>query len=150
MMPGWATPNVQAYVPQQYYPQPTQWQAQPQYAQQPRPITARGVSGPTTAPQPARYALPSPQSLGVSAKLNLESPPPQRTEQVDWTAIQSRIAKLKVISYDKKASANGVFVKLVLPTADPRVGQPVEAQAHSEGAALIMALDFAEAWAAKK
>ncbi|MBI2804815.1 MAG: hypothetical protein HYX68_07510 [Planctomycetes bacterium] len=126
-MPGW-----QGQPPR---PAPTPWQAPA------RPtFTARGVSG---APAPARFVMPSPEALGVTA-------PKQAAPdgQIDWRAIQARVEKLRVIRYKKQVLSEGVCVTLFLPTADPKLAQPVQARASSEGAAVLLALQAAETWTA--
>ncbi|MBI3822944.1 MAG: hypothetical protein HY289_09750 [Planctomycetes bacterium] len=136
MLPGQpAHPQMQ---PQTYAPQPTPWQ-------QPPPAKTRGVSGAMAA----KFALPSPESLGVSAYLHVPAPaaaPPQ----VDWNQIQDRMERLGVLKYEKDRLPGGVRVVLLLPTSDPKLGQPVSAQAETEAAAVVMALDAAEAWARKR
>ena len=71
-MPNLANPNrPQAPPPQARAPLPSQWQAPAQLASgtsaQPLPSKVRGVSG-TVA---AKFVLPSPETLGVAANLNL-------------------------------------------------------------------------------
>ncbi len=108
------------------------------------PAKMRGVS----ADPPAKFVLPSPAALGVTTSLNL--PAAQKTV-VDWNQIQSRMERLRVLRYEKDGSIPGrVSVKILLPTSDPTRGQPVEAQAETEAAAIVMALDAAEAWAQKR
>ena len=71
-MPNAVFPNrAPAPSPQARAPQPTQWQAPAQLASgisaQPLPSKVRGVAG-TVA---AKFVLPSPEALGVTANLNL-------------------------------------------------------------------------------
>jgi hypothetical protein len=132
--------------------QPPQWQApSPAYlasgaSAQPLPAKARGVMA--DLPAVRKFLLPSPESLGVSVSA---SPPPAAKVQVDWKQIQSRMERLGVLRYKKNALPNGgVGVSMLLQTSDPALGQPVEAQADTEAAAIILALDAAEAWARKR
>ena len=98
----------------------------------------------------SKFFVPSPESLGVSANLNLQATPAP-TRQVDWNQIQARMERLKVLRYEKDRPQAGVVrVKMLLPTSDPTRGQPVEAQAETEAAAILMALDAAEAWQRKQ
>jgi hypothetical protein len=137
--------------PQAYAQQPTQWQMPSPanlasgVAPQPLPAKARGVS----AEAPTKFVLPSPEVLGVTANLNL---PKQAapTTQIDWNQIQARMDRLRVLRYQKDSLPGGVRVQMLLPTSDPTRGQPVEAQAETEAAAIVMALNAAEAWAQKR
>jgi len=144
--------------PQAFAPQPTQWQApaSPAYlasgvprqslgTKQPLPAKARGVS----ADPPAKFVLPSPEALGVTANLNLRLSPAPNTP-VDWNQIQARMERLGVLRYEKDRQQEGVRVMMLLPTSDPTRGQPVQAQAETEAAAIVMALDAAEAWMQKR
>jgi hypothetical protein len=144
-MPGQSLPVRQAA------PQPTQWQAPSNaslaagVAPQPLPAKVRGVSadGPTVK----KFLMPSPEALGV----NVSAPPLVVIAAIDWTLIQSRMERLGVLQYKKSALTNGgVRVTMLLPTSNPALGQPVEAQAETEGAAIAMALDAAEEWARKR
>jgi hypothetical protein len=70
---------------------------------------------------------------------------------VDWNRIQARIERLGVLKYEKeRLGVDMIRVRLILPMADPKFGQPVTAQAATEAAAILMALDHAEAWMAKR
>ena len=135
-MPGFQmrqqAPQAQAYVPQ-----PAQWQT---------PKKTRAVS----ADPIARFVLPSPETLGVTVRLN--PPQPISTQaSVDWNQIQSRMERLRVLRYEKdRLPAGGVRVRMLLPTSDPAQGQPVEAHAETEAAAVVMALNAAETWAQKR
>ena len=143
MMPGQPMP-VRTLAPQSqaYVPQPAQWQT-PAHLM---PAKVRGVS----AEAPRAFALPSPETLGVSANLNLAQPAVTKT-QVDWNQIQARMERLNVLKYEKDLPQAGVIrVKMLLPTSDPTRAQPVEAQAETEAVAIVMALDAAEAWQNKK
>lgn len=93
-----------------------------------------------------KFALPSPEALGV----RMSASPAPATVQVDWKQIQSRMERLGVLRYKKNALSQGVAVSMLLPTSDPAIGQPVEAQAETEAAAILLALDAAEAWARKR
>ena len=121
-------PVANQAVPTKPQPQSPAWQARP-------PATARGVSA---EPAPTRFVLSSPDVLGVKA----QAP----AVHVDWTAIQARLDRLRVVSYKKKPAASGVCVTLHLPTANPGLVQPVEAQADTEAAAALLALQAAEPW----
>lgn len=140
MMPG--RPVTQQAVA----PKATQWQPTAQLAGQALPpAKARGVSA---DPAAAKFVLPSPEALGVSVSL---SPAPATNTLVDWNLIQARMERLAVLHYEKDRSQPGrVRVRMLLPTSDPTRAQPVEAQAESEAAAIVMALDAAEAWARKR
>lgn len=130
--------------------QPTPWKSAPPLAHQaagvqtqPVPVRTRGVS----AEAPAKFVLPSPQALGVTVSLHS----PAVKAPIDWNLIQSRLERLGVLRYEKNIlSADGVRVVLLLPTSDPAQGQPVTAHAATEAAAIVMALDAAEAWARKR
>jgi hypothetical protein len=129
-------PQSQVYAPQPQ-PQPAKWQATA-----PTPTKVRGVS----ADAIAKFVMPSPESLGVSTNLNLTATPAP-AKQADWNQIQARMEQLKVLRYEKDRPQAGVVrVKMLLPTSDPTRGQPVEAQAETEAAAVLMALDAAENW----
>jgi hypothetical protein len=108
------------------------------------PAKVRAVS----ADVPVKFVMPSPEALGVSAHLNVTQANP--TAPVDWNQIQARMERLKVVRYEKDRLPGGVRVRMVLPTSDPMRGQPVEAQAESEAAAILMVLDAAEAWQQKR
>ena len=119
---------------QVYAPQAPQWQAP-------------GVAAQTLT---AKFVLPTPEALGVSANLNVPQPPAPTT-QVDWGVIQTRMERLGVLRYKKDPiSAVAVRVTITLPTNDPAQGQPVSAEATSEAAAIAMALDAAETWTRRK
>jgi hypothetical protein len=91
--------------------------------------------------------MPSPEALGVSISL---SPAPAAKTEIDWSRIQSRLENLRVLRYEKERPQPGVIrVRIVLPTSDPTRGQPVVAEAQTEAAAILMALDAAEAWQRK-
>jgi hypothetical protein len=148
-----ATPAYQPAAAQpQFQPQP-QWQGAPPTAYlasgvQPQlpPAKARGVAPETPAIR--KFDMPSPEALGIT--VTASAPQPAST-QVDWKQIQSRMERLGVLRYKKIALANGaVGVSMLLPTSDPAMGQPVEAQAQTEAAAILLALDAAEAWARKR
>ena len=133
-------------------PQPPQWRAVPPaylasgVNPQPLAAKARGVSA--DVPAVRQFLLPSPEALGVTVTASL---PPAAKAQVDWNQIQSRMERLGVLRYKKSPLATGgVCVAMLLPTSDPAIGQPVEAQAETEAAAIILALDAAEAWARKR
>jgi hypothetical protein len=114
-------------------------------APQPLPAKVRGVSA--DAPAVKKFMLPSPEALGVT----FAAPPPPVQAQVDWSLIQSRMERLGVLQYKKSAlPSGGVRVVMLLPTTNPALGQPVEAQAETEAAAIGMALDAAEEWARKR
>src|ERR1700722_20979448 len=96
-------------------PQPTVWQPA-----QPLPVKARGVAA---EPAPTKFVLPSPEALGVAT--NVKVPP---ALPVDWNQIQTRMARLGVIRYQKNAlSAGGIRVTLSLATSQA----PLEAQADT-------------------
>ena len=141
----------QPVAPMRQATQQPQWQgAQPTaylasgVSPQPLPAKVRGVSAET--PAMPKFALPSPESLGV----RVSASPAPATVQVDWKQIQSRMERLGVLRYQKNALSQGVAVSMLLPTSDPAIGQPVEAQAETEAAAILLALDAAEAWARKR
>lgn len=128
---------------------PPTWQAPPQAMQpavapqQPlawapaQPVKARGVAA---EPAPKRFVLPDPERLGVSSNVAVPAP------QVDWNQIQSRMARLGVLRYRKDPAPTGGWrVTLLLPTTDPARGQPVTAQADNEAAAVLLAIEYAEA-----
>ncbi len=143
--PPRATP-MPTYEPMRA-PQATQWQVpRPAPIQQPPLGIARGVSQEPTAP--AKFVLPSPQALGVSTTFNLPAAPV--AAPVDWNQIQARIERLGVLKYEKeRVGPDLIRVRLVLPTADPTLGQPVSAQGATEVAAILLALDQAENWMQK-
>ncbi len=144
--PGqFAPPMVQAPPPRtQPMPaaQPTQWQT----SGIPKPpAVVRGVAPET----PPKYVLPRPESLGVSTSLNLQ--PAAAPAPVDWTQIQARMERVGVVGYDKDRSTPGIVrVTLTLRTADPARRQPVAAQGDTEAAAVLLALQYAEAWTQKR
>jgi hypothetical protein len=115
--------------------QPTQWQPPPQ----PIPATVRGVS---QEPPPApKFVLPRPEALGIAKSLNV-APTPAASSQVDWNQIQARMERLGVLTYSKaRMSSGGVRVTMTLPG----VSAPVEAQGATEAAAILVALQQAEA-----
>jgi hypothetical protein len=142
---------VQPTPVRQAAPQPTQWQT-PSNASlaagvmpQPLPAKVRGVSA--DAPAVKKFMMPSPEALGVT----VTDSPGAAKSPVDWMLIQSRMERLGVLQYKKNAlSTGGVRVMMMLPTSNPALGQPVEAQAETESAAIVMALDAAEEWARKR
>ncbi|MSQ97061.1 MAG: hypothetical protein EXR98_21255 [Gemmataceae bacterium] len=148
-MPRWPIANQ----PVRNLPQATPWQVPanhqlmplPAYLAtgvNPQPTKARGVSA---EPVSAKFVLPSPESLGVTAHLQPAAP------VVDWNAIQARMDRLGVLRYQKDhLPAGGVRVMLLLPTIDRTKAQPVEAQAETEAAAIALALGAGEAWMQKK
>jgi hypothetical protein len=111
---------------------------------QPLPPVARGVSA--EAPAVKKFLMPSPSALGINA---VDAPLAAKAP-VDWALIQSRMERLGVLQYKKTAIANGVRVTMLLPTSNPALGQPVEAQAETEAAAIVMALDAADEWSRKR
>jgi hypothetical protein len=128
-------PAPQAIQPAVQPPQPQKdlvWQPA-----QPLPVKARGVAA---EPAPARFVLPAPEALGVTS--SVAAP----TAQVDWNQIQARMARLGVLRYRKDSVPTGGWrVTLLLPTADPMRGQPITAQGETEAAAVLLALEYAEA-----
>ena len=133
-------------------PQPPQWQTAPlahaaSGVNPPSlPAKARGVAA--DVPAVRKFFLPSPEALGVTAT---SSPPPAVKAPVDWNQIQSRMQRLGVLQYKKNSLPNGAIgVTMLLPTSDPAIGQPVAAQAETEAAAIILALNAAEAWTQKR
>jgi len=115
----------------------------------PAPIKARGVAA-DPAPPPAKFVLPSPEELGVRTKPSL--PAPQAASMpIDWNQVHARMDRLGVLRHEQtRLPTGGVRVVLLLPTSDPRMGQPVEAIAPTEAVALTLALDRAEAWMARR
>jgi hypothetical protein len=151
MVPSTALPvRVLPATAQATSVQPTKWKAPAQLASGVNlpgpPAKVRGVS----ADVPPKFVLPSPEALGVSVNLNL--PPADAPKaRVDWNQIQSRLERLGVLRYEKeRIPAGGVRISMLLPTGDPTRGQPVEARAQTEAAAIVMALDAAEAWMRKR
>lgn len=134
MLPG--VPMRPQVQPQPYAPQPTPWQQA-----RPPASKARGVSAEVSA----KFVLPSPEALGVSPPVPA-SQLAAVTAPVDWNQIQARMEQLRVLKFEKERLSGGVRVVLVLPTSDPKLGQPVSAQAVTEAAAIVLALDAAEAW----
>jgi hypothetical protein len=140
---------------------PRQWQPSPQAtpslgylasgAMPPPAAKVRGVSAepsPARVPVPAKINLPSPEELGITAR---QPAPPRPTATppapVDWNTVHTRLEKLGALRFQKDVlPAGGVRVTLILPTANPAMGQPVEAIAASEAVAIALALDRAEAW----
>ena len=120
-----------APIPQPQYaqqPQPAVWQPA-----QPLPVKVRGVAA---EPAPTRFVLPSPEALGVAT--NIKMPP---APVVDWSQIQARMARLGVVRYQKNAlSTGGIRVTLLLANSQT----PMEAQAETEAAAVLIALQHAE------
>jgi hypothetical protein len=156
-MQGMPLPPL-APQPQARMPQPTQWQASPTRmpspaflasGANPRPVpaTVRGVSA--DPPRVSKFVLPSPEALGVRTSLKTPATAAP-TLQVDWNQIQARMERLRVLRYEKDRQAGGVRVMLLLPTSNPERGQPVTAQAETEAAAIVMALEAAEAWMQKR
>jgi hypothetical protein len=156
MMQGMPLPPL-AQQQQAMTPQPTQWQPMrmPSPANlaagvSPQPVPPAIVRGVSADPKPAaKFALPSPESLGVATNLNPLVPTSAKV-QVDWNQVQARMERLRVLRYEKDRQPAGVRVTLLLPTNDPTRGQPVTAHAETEAAAVVMALDAAEAWLQKR
>jgi hypothetical protein len=145
MQPGAAQPFPQQLAIPNQPPvrQPTQWQTPPSVAanpQPPIPSTARGVPAET----PARFLMPRPEALGVSASLNVPTATPTApvvAPQVDWNHIQARMERLGVVGYQKMRLQTGaVHVMLTMPNV-----QPVQGQGATEAAAILAALQQAEA-----
>jgi hypothetical protein len=114
------------------------------------PAKVRGVApDPVPAPlppAPPRFVLPSPESLGIATSVPVPAPS-AAAAPIDWNQAHARMEKLGVLRYEKSSlPAGGVRVVLLLPMADPTRGQPVEAVATSEAAAIAAALERAEAW----
>lgn len=109
------------------------------------PAKVRGVS----ADPPKKFTLPNPEALGVTSNLNLPQAVTVKTP-VDWNQIQARMERLSILRFEKDRLPGGVRVRILLPTSDPSRGQPVDAQAETEAAAIVMALDAAEAWTRKR
>jgi hypothetical protein len=163
-----------ALQPQQYAtpPQPSTWQV-PQRQQQPTPslgylagatapslpAKVRGVSAePSPAPLPVKFVLPSPEALGLATPLTVKGPsappvpnvpnvPNVPAVRLDWNQAHARMERLGVLRFQKDhPPTGGVRVTLLLPTADPTRGQPIEASAATEAAAVLAALQRAETW----
>ncbi len=115
--------------------QPTQWQP----PAQPIPATVRGVS---QEPPPApNFVLPRPEALGIAKSLNV-APTPAASRQVDWNQIQARMERLGVLTYSKARLPAGI-VRITMTL--PGNAAPVEAQGATEAAAILVALQQAEA-----
>ena len=144
--PGYAALIVQGAVPPHSRPpqQPTQWQAG---GTTNPPAVVRGA-----APEgPPKYVLPRPEALGVATSLTVQPAAAPTPVQVDWTQIQARMERVGVVGYAKdRPEASVVRVTLTLATADPSRRQPVTAQGGTEAAAVLSALQIAEAWAQKR
>jgi hypothetical protein len=146
--PGYAMPMpmVQAQpVRPQPMPgsQPTPWQASGNVRP---PAVVRGVA-PEAPPLP-KFVLPRPEALGVATSLSLQPTP---APPIDWQGIQVRMERVGVVGYRKECPAAGVVrVTLVLRTTDPSRRQPVTAQGETEAAAVLSALQYAEAWAQQR
>jgi len=132
MPQAWQTPPppMQSAPRPQQPPQPLAWAPA-------QPVKARGVAA---EPTPKRFELPPPEALGVTSNVALPTP------QFDWTQVQARMARLGVLRYRKDpVTPGGYRVTLLLPSADPTRGQPITAQGDTEAAAVLLALEYAEA-----
>ena len=169
--PGHAMPAPQPQamwnVPQQPRPAPQQaWQAPPR---QPMPALAnlaagssnpggmqpkiRGLNPQPTQPQPptppARLALPSPEELGIRAATWTPAPAaaPAAAPAVDWNQTHARLERLKAVRFQSdRLPQGGHRVMFLLPQGTQT--HPVEASGATEAAAVQLALQQAEAWAA--
>lgn len=133
--PNFAMPQPQ-YQPRPVMPQPQQAAPRPATAWQPppQPAVARGVAPET----PAKFVLPRPEALGVSKDVKVA---PVAPPTIDWKQIQARMERLGVIAYQKARLENGtIHVAMTLPG-----NIPVQAQGPTEAAALLAALQQAEA-----
>jgi hypothetical protein len=103
------------------------------------PAVVRGV-----APEvPAKFVLPRPEALGVATSVKVPAPQPV---QIDWQQVQTRMERVGVVGYRKATPTAGVVrVTIELRTTDPARRYPVEAQGETEGAAILGALQTAEA-----
>jgi hypothetical protein len=85
-------------------------------------------------PPPRRLVLPTPEQLGIAIT------PAAEKLVVDWNQVQSRLERLGIMRLQRdRLPAGGFRVVLGLPT------QQVEATGATEAAAVLLALERAEA-----
>ena len=107
----------------------------------PRP-TIRLQSPEIVLPKPAaRVTLPSPEALGIQA-------PKAAVANVDWNAIHERLQRAGALSMHTDRLPQGFRVTLLLPAGQQT--QHIEAVAETEGAAVMAAVENAEAWARRR
>ena len=110
----------------------------------PWPNCPKLPEGPAAALAALHLSEPRPEALGVATSLDLQ--PAAAPVQVDWNQIQARMERVGVVGYDKDRTTPGIVrVTLALATADPARRQPVTAQGETEAAAVLVALQQAEA-----
>jgi hypothetical protein len=99
-----------------------------------------------SAPAQPKFTLPRPEALGVATSLNVPAATAPAPAKVDWNDIQARLVRLNVVEYQKApAPTGGIQVTLGIPTANPSQRQRFQAQGNTEAAALLVALQQAEA-----
>jgi hypothetical protein len=101
---------------------------------------------PAAPPAPTRVVLPSPEELGI--KVGVPAPAPAAVvAALDWNQIHARLEQLGVIHFQRDRLPQGGFrVTCSLPTGTPAQAHQVEAVAATESAAVLDALQRAEAW----
>ena len=90
--------------------------------------------------------MPSPEELGVATSVNVTKQQAPAAP-MDWNALHTRMERIGVLRYQKdRLPSGGIRVTLLLPTADPARGQPVEAVGDTEASAAAAAVQRSEAW----
>jgi hypothetical protein len=95
--------------------------------------------------------MPSPEELGVATRVAVPKQQPATPATVDWNAIHAQMERLGVLDRTTKPlPGGGVRVTILLPTKDRTQGQPIQAEAQTEAAAIAAALRSAETWMQKR
>jgi hypothetical protein len=101
------------------------------------------------APAPRRIvalSMPSPETLGVPAARPAARP--AADVPVDWSAAMARLDRLGATCFQvERLPQGGSQFTCLLPTGQANQAHRIEARAGSEGEAVRLALDRAEAWA---
>ncbi len=100
---------------------------------------------PPPPPLPARVVLPSPEALGIQ----VAGPSTAVAAVLDWNQVHGRLERLGAVHFQHHRLPQGGFrVVVSLPTPLPQQPYQVEATGATEAAAVLQALQQAEAWVA--
>lgn len=103
------------------------------------------LQAPETLIPSARIALPSPEELGLAAAP--AATVSAKTTTLDWNFAHSRLQRLSAVGFHIDRLSDGGFrVTFLLPTNQSQRTHHIESEAQTEAAAVLGALDQAEAW----